>query len=129
MIIALRTDKPRAEVYILDKGVVLSGYEWEAHRALAETLFGVIRQRLTEHGVRLEDVTGIICYEGPGSYTGLRIGMSVANALAYSYGIPVVAAGGEHWRQEGLRLIAAKPDNKLALPVYGGPAFASAPKK
>lgn len=129
MILAVRTDNPEAEVYLVSDEGVVSRYIWHAHRALAETLLGVIVEQLAQHEARLTDITGIICFEGPGSYTGLRIGLSVANALAYSYAVPIVAAGGENWLQAGMAALEDETQHTIALPVYGGPAFTSVAKK
>jgi tRNA threonylcarbamoyladenosine biosynthesis protein TsaB len=39
---------------------------------------------------QIKSLTGIVVNSGPGSFTGLRIGLSIANSLAYSLNIPVV---------------------------------------
>ena len=67
-------------------------------------------------------------YEGPGSFTGLRIGMSVANALAYSFTIPIVAQSGA-WIEDGIRRLLAGENDNTALPEYGTPAFTTQSKK
>ncbi len=51
---------------------------------------------------RAEGIEGIVCYEGPGSFTGLRIGLSFGNALAYTRGIPIVGARDSSWIEKGL---------------------------
>jgi tRNA threonylcarbamoyladenosine biosynthesis protein TsaB len=40
----------------------------------------------------MHDIEGVVCFKGPGSFTGLRIGLTVGNALAYAQNIPVVAS-------------------------------------
>ncbi|HEX8351034.1 MAG TPA: tRNA (adenosine(37)-N6)-threonylcarbamoyltransferase complex dimerization subunit type 1 TsaB [Hymenobacter sp.] len=102
---------------------------WTAHRQLAETLHRQIDDILAGQGMSLQDVQGIVIYEGPGSFTGLRIGMSVANALGYSYGIPVGGFGGSQWRQDGLRALSSGDSPKIALPEYGSAVFVTAPRK
>ena len=129
MILALRTDKPDAEVYLIHDGNIVAEHTWLAHRALAETLLRVISEQVATQDATLADIMGIICFEGPGSYTGLRIGLSAANALGYSYGVPVIARGGDDWLQQGVTALQSGVQGSVALPVYGGPAFTSAPKK
>lgn len=55
----------------------------------AQMVLPLIELLLKEHGLQLSDISEIRVHEGPGSYTGIRVGMSVANALALLVGIPV----------------------------------------
>ena len=50
-----------------------------------------IEQTLAEAGLALKEVDAISVSKGPGSYTGLRIGVSVAKGLCFSLGIPLLA--------------------------------------
>ncbi len=128
ILLSIRTDKPEAEIGLFD-GDTRLGYEiWYAHRQLAETLHLKIRSLLAEHGKELADVQGIICYTGPGSFTGLRIGLSVANALAYGLQIPVTGETGEGWIQAGVQNMHAKNTGAIALPEYGAEVHITLPK-
>jgi tRNA threonylcarbamoyladenosine biosynthesis protein TsaB len=55
----------------------------------SQVLLTLIQELLREGGIELKDLTEISVATGPGSYTGLRVGVAVANALGYSLGIPV----------------------------------------
>jgi len=66
---------------------------------------------------------------GPGSFTGLRIGMSVANALAYSNTIPIVASSGDNWLASGIDGLLAGKNDKIALPEYGADVHITKPRK
>lgn len=57
----------------------------------AETILPLIESLLGSTGVSLQDVTGFALSNGPGSFTGLRIGVSTVKGLAYGSKIPVVA--------------------------------------
>lgn len=57
----------------------------------SETLMNTILLVLNEAGVSRKDLDLLICSEGPGSFTGLRIGMSTIKGLAYGLGIPYSA--------------------------------------
>jgi len=98
VILAIRTDQPRAELYLLDvKGKECARHAWQADRQLAATLLGEITQLLTRQNIAPSDLNGIVVFSGSGSFTGLRIGTTVANALAYSLSIPVVKTAGADW--------------------------------
>jgi tRNA threonylcarbamoyladenosine biosynthesis protein TsaB len=128
-ILAIRTDKPKAELYIYDDGEKLAHIEWQAHLQLAETLNTKIEEILNKSSISYVDLDGIAIFKGPGSFTGLRIGMSVANALAYSQRIPIFAAAGENWLQQATRSLKNGEDNKTVVPEYGSEARITKPKK
>lgn len=55
----------------------------------SSSLLPLIEEALRENNLTFEDITEIIVAAGPGSFTGLRVGAAVANALGYLLGIPV----------------------------------------
>ncbi len=55
----------------------------------AQAVLPAIEKLLKKNKLTLKDLTEIKVNTGPGSYTGIRVGLSVANALAYSLGILV----------------------------------------
>ncbi len=127
MKLALRTDSSDAELYLLNlDGTVKQQKLWPAGRTLARDLPGEIDQLIDSN---YNDITGIIVFKGPGSFTGLRIGITVANALAYAKAIPIVGTNGEDWLKSGLTKLASGADDKIVLPEYGAPANITAPKK
>jgi tRNA threonylcarbamoyladenosine biosynthesis protein TsaB len=129
LILTIRTDKPEAELGLFDNGAKLAYSTWQAHRQLAETIHLKIKEVLESQGRSLGDLEGIAAYRGPGSFTGLRIGLSVANALAYSLQIPIVARTGEAWLKQAADEIAKGTDDRAALPEYGSPPNITAPRK
>lgn len=131
MILALRTDKPEAELYIYDGQKKLAEIKWPAHRELAETLNTKIEEIFAagESSISYKDLDGIAVFKGPGSFTGLRIGLSAANAAAYALDIPIVAKSGEDWIEQSLKAFQAGQNDTVAVPEYGGPAYTTKPKK
>jgi tRNA threonylcarbamoyladenosine biosynthesis protein TsaB len=129
IILALRTDKPEAELYVYDGQEQLAETKWPAHLKLAETLNTKIEEILNKSSISYKDLDGIAIYKGPGSFTGLRIGMSVANALAYSQGIPIVARGINDWLADAIQALQDARGDKAAAPEYGAPARVTKPKK
>lgn len=77
----------------------------------AENLHVFIREILKTCGVTVKDLSAIAVSKGPGSYTGLRIGVSTAKGLAYALQIPLLAI-------DTLQLMAGQ-----ALEQVNEPAF------
>lgn len=128
-ILALRTDKPEAELYIYDDDKKLAELKWQAHLKLAETLNAKIEEILNKSSISYEDLGGITVYKGPGSFTGLRIGISVANAIAFAQNIPIIARGGDDWLQKSIEDLQSGKNDKIAVPEYGAAAYTTKPKK
>lgn len=129
IILALRTDKPEAELYLYEGPKRLAELKWPAHLKLAETLNTQIEQILNKSSIYYSDLKGIAIYKGPGSFTGLRIGVSVANALAYAQTIPIVARGGDDWLAQAIQGLSTGQNDQIAVPEYGAPVRVTKPKK
>lgn len=131
MILALDTSTPvcQLSVYAHD---AWHEYEWEAGRGLAKGLLGFIRESLSEYGDSEDfaaQLTGIVAFRGPGSFTGLRIGLTVVNTLASAKNIPIVGETGEEWRKTGLARLSANENDQLVMPEYGGEPHITTPRK
>jgi hypothetical protein len=95
MILALKTADHTTQIWLAaDAGPFTPEPQlaWESGRQLADQLLERLTRLLADRHVNLRDLTGIVIFSGPGSFTSLRIGHTVANALADSLGIPVVGA-------------------------------------
>lgn len=128
-ILTIRTDKPEAEIGLYHDQQQLRYDMWEAHRELAETIHKRLEALLQEQQFNWTDIHGIVCFEGPGSFTGLRIGLTVGNTLAYGLGIPIVAMAGEQWIAAGVERLMNGEADPLALPDYGAPPHITTPKR
>lgn len=130
MILGFRTDKPKAELWLADaSGKIVDSYTWLAHRELAETIHIKVEELLNKHKKNLSDLTAMTAFLGPGSFTGLRIGLSVANALADSLNIPAAGSQGGDWFAKACNKLESGANELPLLPDYGGPAFTTSPKK
>lgn len=124
LILVIRTDKPEAEIGLFEDNKRLSQKMWQAHRKLAETIHLQIAKILQSIGKEMKEIDGIVVYKGPGSFTGLRIGMSVANALAWGLNIQVVCSGGgKDWINTGIKRIMNGENDLPAIPEYGEEAI------
>lgn len=104
-------------------------YEWQADRQLAKGLLEFIVDKLSENKLTLADFNGLAAMRGPGSFTGLRIGLSVLNTLADSLDIAIVGAEGEDWRKTALDRLGIGQNDQIVLPNYGAEARITQPKK
>lgn len=129
IILSIRTDQEMAEIYLHDNLNKLAEIQWQAHRELSTTLFTKIDELLSGATKQLKHVEGIIGFEGPGSFTGLRIGLTAANALAYTLGIPIVACQGDEWIRLGIEALMNGEDQKVVMPFYGSEAHITKPKR
>ena len=55
----------------------------------SQVLLSMIEEILKKAGLEMKDLDEIQVHTGPGSFTGLRVGVAVANALGFGLGIPV----------------------------------------
>ena len=63
---------------------------WKSYRTQSKELLPKIDKFLKSCQIRLKDLKAIAVFQGPGSYTGLRVGISIANAMAWALDIPVI---------------------------------------
>ncbi|HEY5695463.1 MAG TPA: tRNA (adenosine(37)-N6)-threonylcarbamoyltransferase complex dimerization subunit type 1 TsaB [Candidatus Saccharimonadales bacterium] len=128
MILLLDTSTPVCKLTLVDGSEHFEN-EWDAGRQLAKGLLVYMRDQLNERGKTFSDISGIGVFTGPGSFTGLRIGIAVVNTLADAEGIPIVGAAGDSWQQEALKRLNDGENDRVVLPHYGADANITAPKK
>lgn len=119
MYLGIRTDSPVAEFYLYDGTSQKAEKTWQADRQLAHGLLGQLEAFLGEHKVAFHELTGLFVFRGPGSFTGLRIGITVLNTIAYSEGIAIIGTDGDGWREDALARLAHGEDDQVILPFYG----------
>jgi tRNA threonylcarbamoyladenosine biosynthesis protein TsaB len=98
LILALDTAGPNCAVALgraTGEGdpVILSRREERLGRGHAERLMPMIEEVLAEAGASFTDLGRIAVATGPGSFTGVRVGVAAARALALALGIPAVGVG------------------------------------
>ena len=123
MYLGLRTDAPRAEMYLYDGVRLVAEKTWQADRELAHGLLAQLETFLAAQHTSFSDLKGLFIYSGPGSFTGLRIGITTVNTMAYALDIAVVGGRGDEWRERAVaRLEGGEPH-------YGADARITKPKK
>jgi tRNA threonylcarbamoyladenosine biosynthesis protein TsaB len=128
LFLSIRTDKPDAEVGLFEDKNQIAYEVWGAHRELSVQLHHKIEDLLATKGKALADINGVVCFAGPGSFTGLRIGLTVGDVLAYGLDKPVVGSKDPDWIQKGIDRLMQGETDKVAMPDYGAPVHITTPK-
>jgi len=91
IILCLETATKLCSVALTRDGQVLSARNEESDKHVhAEKVNVFIDEVMREPGLTLRDLSAVAVGIGPGSYTGLRIGLSAAKGLCYALGIPII---------------------------------------
>jgi tRNA threonylcarbamoyladenosine biosynthesis protein TsaB len=91
MILCLETATQVCSVALCKADGVVSLRQNNENRSHASLLTVFITEILREQGLEAKDLDAVAVSKGPGSYTGLRIGVSVAKGISYRAGIPLIA--------------------------------------
>ena len=128
MILLLDTSAPVCKVTFVD-GDWRFDDEWQADRQLAKGLLQYLREQLEKNDMSFKDITGIGAFQGPGSFTGLRIGLTVLNTIADAEKIPIVGSKADKWQQDVLQKLQSGVDERIVLPFYGSDAHITTSRK
>jgi len=90
MQLAIDTATDTASLVLIQNGEVLAESTWCCEQSHTTQLLPHLVDLLNQHNLSLQSVKGIIVDKGPGSYNGLRVGISTAKGLAFSLGIPII---------------------------------------
>jgi tRNA threonylcarbamoyladenosine biosynthesis protein TsaB len=118
-VLAIRTDSSMSHILLYRDAEVACEIKWESGKQLAKDILSEVQKLCASVSIAVQDVAGVICYEGPGSFTGLRIGITVGNALAYANGIPIVGSAGDDWLGDGFDKLKVAHAPSIILPRYG----------
>ena len=92
-ILLIETSTALCSTALAENGVITSYRESSAPKAHASLTAVFIQEMLAERGITLDDCNAICVSKGPGSYTGLRVGVSTAKGLCFGSGKPLLAVG------------------------------------
>ena len=92
-IILIETSTALCSVALAEDGAIVDYRESSAPKAHASLTAVFIQEMLSERGLSVGDCDAVCVSKGPGSYTGLRVGVSTAKGLCFGSGKPLLAAG------------------------------------
>ena len=91
MILQIETATTSCSIALANEGKVLASKEVTGRNVHAERITLFIDEVIASAGIKYEDLDAIAVSSGPGSYTGLRIGVSTAKGLCFALGKPLIA--------------------------------------
>ena len=92
---------------LVGEGLELLGQTELAGRSYSATLVAAVGELLKQNGMALRELSAIVVVNGPGSFTGVRVGLSAVKGLAEPFRIPVVVVS-------RLEVLASKAGTQLA---------------
>jgi len=90
MLLAIDTSTDTASLALVQDGEVLAELTWRCEQNHSSQLLPRLADLLSWTDLGPQSISGIIVARGPGSFNGLRVGISIAKGLAFGLGIPVV---------------------------------------
>jgi tRNA threonylcarbamoyladenosine biosynthesis protein TsaB len=116
LILNIETSTTTCSVSIGKGGEVISLHEHHGKYTHAEYLTSFIEESLKDTGIKFSDLDAIAVSKGPGSYTGLRIGVSTAKGLCFALDKPLIAI--DTLKHLAHNIIAKHPkENALFCPM------------
>ena len=106
LLLNIDTSTKRAGVCLAQDGRSLAMVENLEQKEHAAWLHVAVRQLMADTGFRMRDLQAVVVTAGPGSYTGLRVGMAAAKGFCYALGIPLIT-------EDTLRVMAFAASEQL----------------
>lgn len=91
IILSIETATPVCSVALHQEGKILGLYELYSEKSHSEQLSVLIEQICKQNNITLKEISAVAVSQGPGSYTGLRIGTATAKGLCFALQKPLVA--------------------------------------
>lgn len=91
VVLGFETTGPLASIALVDEGGLVGEFAFVHHRQLSRWLLPATRELLRRVGLSLDRVGGLAVSQGPGSFTGMRVGVATVKGLALATGLPVAA--------------------------------------
>jgi len=86
-----------ASVSLTENGVVISEHRNNVQKEHASFLHQAIAEMMKEAGIALNNLNAVAVIHGPGSYTGLRVGLAAAKGICYGLAVPLITVNTLEW--------------------------------
>ena len=130
LVLGIVTARSTASVALLQHGALLCEHSFHHTRTHSETVMPMVERMLTDTGFMPSQLDAIAVNCGPGSFTGVRIGVCAANAMGAALSIPVIGVDAlqalyenvSFWPGNVCAIIDAKNDNAYFAQYANGAA-------
>ena len=110
-------------VCLSTKKEIVDSVSYECWQSQSEHMIPEINALLDKHSVKKDDLSGLVCAIGPGSYTGVRIALTITKVIAVALNIPVYPVSSlqilKNGKKPSICLINAR-SNRSYIGVYEG---------
>ena len=93
MILSIETSTPVCSIALHNEGKLLAQQSYHSDKSHSVLLPSIVGEMLDNALVKREQLQAIAISAGPGSYTGLRIGLSITKGLCFALSIPLISVG------------------------------------
>lgn len=115
LILSIDTSTRGCSVAVHESGILLAAYDLFTDKSSSSMLTTLIQDTVENVGFQLSDLDVIAVAKGPGSYTGLRVGVSTAKGLCYALDKPLIAIN--TLEAMAMQVIPFFPDEVLFCPM------------
>ncbi len=88
--LVIETSSPSGSLCLLKNEKALELFDFKTNENFSQRIFPLIQTLLSKNNLSLKDLELIAVNKGPGSYTGIRVGITAANTLSWANQIPIV---------------------------------------
>jgi tRNA threonylcarbamoyladenosine biosynthesis protein TsaB len=117
LLLSLDTSTTVCSVALHQNGALLGSYELFTERTSSAMLTTLAGNVVQQAGFGLSDLDAVVIAKGPGSYTGLRIGVSTAKGLCFALDKPLLSVNTLHAMTEQIRPFFSAPAPRLFCPM------------
>jgi|SRR6185369_13801864 len=117
LILNIDTALEIASLSLAENAVIIHSTENDQQKDHAAWIHNAIKELFEISGKRIDKLNAVAVSNGPGSYTGLRVGLSTAKGLCYAQNIPLITIGTlEIMAFSAIRNLKLVPDTELPAP-------------
>lgn len=134
IILAINTATDTTEVAFLDGNKILKEDSWPAESNESDKLLPYLRDALFDLGLSFQDLDALFVVKGPGSFTAVRVGVTIVNTLGFVLKLPIYSIKTDELEGTMIETLLGIDFDKLEKndiiePFYLKPPTITPPKK